>query len=222
MKNLPICRAIGWANPFAGTRPGKAVQIITLVILLSIPGLASAQGCRTGADALANAFVRINGMYTLFFGKLVDYVAQNRSHFAANGDSIVCARRLSQALTAGAINSFDPASERATRNMYDRLNSSGVGGYQAPPPSRSMMLLQTGQAMAWLARVLPPAAQGNFAPLNSPQTQMEQLWVMGLQMSESLLQVPAVRQVYLSMEGIIKASANAEYRQIMAWAREVN
>ena len=144
-----------------------------------VPSVALAQnGCRSGASALANAYVRANPMYAYFFGDIESYVANNRKHFGTSGDSIRCARALSNALVRGATKNYDPSDLRRQRELNARLGSMGISP-GISQPTASQQLYTMGLQFARLARVLPPAANGDYRPLHTPTTELEQMQLFG-------------------------------------------
>ena len=173
--------------------------------------------CRTGADALANVYVRANPVYALFFGGVEPYVADNREHFVAGGDSILCAQALSQALISGAIQNYDPEALNRQRELNTRLGSMGIssGPVQA---TAGQQLLSMSLQFARLARVLPPAANGNYIPFNTPSTDLEQMQMYATQMLSVLLQDPTVSSVFRQMEPMIKEAANMEFQIVLNMA----
>lgn len=196
----------------------KFAVIIAAFWIISATACAQAQtGCQTGADVLANAYVRSNPMYALYFGNLESYIAENRMHFAENGDAIRCARAMSAALFRGSIRSYDPTALRRQQELNSQLGSMGIspGPAQASP---SAMFYEMGQQMAWLAKVLPAASRGNYQPLRTPVTDTQRMKAFATQMLQSLLQDPSVRQTFVQMEPLFREAAQMEYKQLMAIA----
>lgn len=180
----------------------------------------NSSGCETGAAAIGNAYIRANYLYAMFFGDLESYVAENRSHFAPDGDAIRCARVLSQGLMAGAVQSYDPSWQRTQDNLNARLGAMGLSPGPATA-SPSAQLYTAAQQLSRLARVLPAAAQGNFDPLHTPTTEMEQMQLFAAQMMQFLLQDPAMRDTLQQMEPLIREAAQAEYSMLMSVAAQV-
>ncbi len=197
----------------------RLVRATTIVgtlwaVLVTLPALAQT-GCKNGANALANAYVRVNPMHALFIGDLESLVANYSPQFAGGSDAVRCARAMSQALMSGAITSYDPEALSRQQELNAELGAMGIApGPQMP--SASAMFYAMSQQMAWLSRVLPPAAAGNFGPMRTPATPEQAL---ALQIFPILLQDPIVRQVFLDMELLIRESAEWEYRQVMAIAQ---
>lgn len=203
-----------FARPFL--RFARAITIIgaLVAVLVTLPALAQT-GCQNGANALAHAYVRVNPMHALFIGDLKSFVAEYSPHFAGGSDAVRCAHAMSQALMSGAITSYDPHALRRQQELNANLGSMGLS--PGPPMhSASAMFYAMSQQMAWLSRVLPPAAAGNFSPMRTPATEEHAL---ATQMLSILLQDPTVMQVFIEMEPLIRQSAEWEYRQVMAIAQ---
>ncbi len=201
---------------FSFFRKFTAIIVATGITLAA--ACAQAQnGCQTGADAMANAYVRSNGIYVLYFGDLESYVAENRAHFAENGDAIRCARAVSAALLQGAIQSYDPGALRRQQELNTQLGSMGISP-GAAQPSASMIFYEMGQQMAWLTKVLPPAARGDYGPLHTPVTETQRMKAFATQMLKSLLQDPVMGQTFVQMEPLIREAAQMEYKQLIAIA----
>jgi len=203
--------------PRFSLRARVAAGVIVLAILLLSTHQALAQGCRSGANALANAYVRTNPIYAIFFGDLPDYVALYPKEFAAGSSAVQCAHELSKALMTGAIKSFDTATLRMQQELNSRLGAMGISpGQQHASPSAQLYAMS--QRLSWLARVLPAAAGGNYNPMHTPQTEEEQLRLFSVQMLGMLLEDPSMRSVFLQQEYLIKEAANVEYRLLLEMA----
>ena len=127
-------------------------------------------GCRTGGEFLAQAYVRSNPMYAWYFGDLESYVATNRSHFGQGGDAARCAEALAQAALAGGVQSFDPTALQRQQELNTRLGTLGISPGQSYP-MQSDMLVAMAQHFAWLATILPAMAQGNPQLFRNPQVE---------------------------------------------------
>jgi len=201
--------------------------IVILLLILSVPFLAVAEeSCRTGASALANAYVRLNPIYAYMYGDLESYVASNQIHFVSGGDSIRCAQALSRALMSEAIQSFDPNAARdAIRRKQEldtKLGLLGIQpGYTPSAPTISQYLYGLALQFDRLARVLPPAANGDYAPLYTPTNQIEQLQIFAQQMLVLLLQDPMVADAFRQQRPFIEEAANSEFQMIIAMARSL-
>lgn len=194
-----------------------AAIVIASGIVLAAACAQAQNGCQTGADAMANAYVRSNGIYALYFGDLESYVAENRAHFAENGDAIRCAWAMSAALLRGAVQSYDPNALRRQQELNAQLGAMGISP-GAAQPNASMMFYEMGQQIAWLADVLPAASRGNYGPLHTPVTETQRMKAFATQMLQSLLQDPVMRQTFAQMEPLIREAAQMEYKQLMVIA----
>ena len=198
------------------------ILVVFILFFLTAPiEILAAGGCRTGASALGNAFVRVNPIYAYFYGSLESYVEENREHFVAGGDSILCARVLSQALMSGAIKSYDHDDFRRQRELDAKMSAMGLspGPYQ---PTASQRLYTMALQLNRLIRVLPPAANGNYKPLYTPTTELEQMQIFGEQMMATLLQDPSVAETFQQLEPMIKESANLEYQILVNMANNLD
>ena len=174
--------------------------------------------CGDGVVALGNAYVRANALYALYFGRLPAYVDANRAAFAAGGDAVRCAQALSAALFAGAVQTYDPAILEQRRQLDAQLGSLDIrGGNHAP--TQSEMLHMMGRRMAWLGRVLPAAAQGDYGPMFTPVDELQRMEMVAGQALEIVLGDPDMRAIFQSLEGMIREVAEMEYRLVVEMAR---
>ena len=186
------------------------LAVITLSVVFLASNVAAAEpGCRNGAGALGNAYVRLNPLYALYYGSLESYVAENRERFTADSDAVRCARALSQASLAGAIQAYDPEDLRRQQELNTRFQSMGMnpGAPQASPATQFYMM---GLTFARLARVLPPAAAGNYQPLHTPTTELEQQQIFAGQLLQSMMD----RATLESIRPLIEQSAQLEFKII--------
>jgi hypothetical protein len=196
----------------------------SVVLALASPPPAMAQtGCQTGAVALANAYVHLNPFYAIFYGDLQSYVASNRPSFVANGDAVRCAHALAQALMTGALATYDANAVQdaiRTRQAVDAqlgaLGISPISSPQALTPSEELYFLAL--RFDRLARVLPPTAAGDYGPLHTPTTQLEQLEMFAEQYLQTLIQDPFVASALSQQEALIKQCANSEYQMVLGMA----
>ena len=190
------------------------VLFVALTLMLVVPSAALAEtGCRTGGEALANAFVRVNPFYTYYFGSLESYVANNRAHFQNGGDSIRCAAALSQAFLGESMQLYDPDDLRRQNELNARLGSMGISpGPQQP--TLSQQLYGISMQLSRLVRVLPPAAAGNYEPLYTPTNELEQMQLFAAQMLQMMLQDPSMVSIMAQIEPIAVEAAQLEYRII--------
>lgn len=175
---------------------------------------AADNGCRTGASSLADAYILSNPLYALFFGSLEPYVTAHKEHFSADGDSIRCAAALSKAMMAGAIQAYDPQERIRRDELNARLGAMGISSGQQES-SASGQLFGMSMTFSRLARVLPAAAQGNFGPLNTPTSELEQQFLFAAQMLQFLLQDPEMRAVLSTTEPLIREIALLDHQFVV-------
>lgn len=182
--------------------------------------IAVAEGCQTGAEALANVYVRMSPVNAYYFGSVEDYIAANRSHFVSGGDAVACAQRMARALIQGAFQNYDPNYWNQQAQLNAQLGAMGIspGQQQASP---SAQLYTMGRQMGKLADTLPYAAQGNYAPMWEPRDQIEQMQIFAMQMFGYLMQDPSMRSVMEQMRPQIVQLANMEYSMIMGMAGQL-
>jgi hypothetical protein len=65
-----------------------------------------------------------------------------------------------------------------------------------------------------LARVLPPAASGNYQPLYTPTNELEQMQIFAAQMFQPLMQDPTMASVMAQIEPLAVEAAQLEYQII--------
>ncbi len=193
---------------------------ILLFGLLITSNVFAKNGCDTGASALGNAFVRMNPIYAYYFGSLESYVKNNREHFIVDGDAIRCAEALSSALFNKSVSRYDPNALRRKQELDARLRNMGV----SPGPAQqtpSQQLYATGQQLKRLARVLPPAANGDIRPLNTPVNELEQLQMLATRMFMRYMQDPWMASLFKDIEPLIKESAELDYKNIIIMANSI-
>jgi hypothetical protein len=183
-------------------------------------------GCRTGGTAIADAYVLLNPMYSLFLGDLESYLAENIEHFQEDGDAILCAKALSTAFASSAITMFDPADEKRRRDSQDELNAK-LGALGIAPdnsmqqPSPAMQYLAVSEQLSRLARGLPPATDGDFEPLNTATNDMEQMRIFAENLLRSMLQDPEVVSAFRQVDGMVREAAKAEHQMILNAANQI-
>ena len=196
-------------------RVGLGVLFFSLSMVF--PNIAQAQGCQTGAEVLANAHLRYNPIFAYYFGSFEQYVEQNRAHFVAGGDAVICAQRLSQALVQGAIQNYDPGDQQRRDQLNADLGAMGISPGQQYA-TRSQQMLAVAQQMDKFAYALPYAAEGNFGPLWTPRNETEQLQIFAMQMLRNMLQDPGTRSIFEQIRPQAIELGNIEYRMILALA----
>jgi hypothetical protein len=194
------------------------IPVLLLLILLAPFAAFAEEGCRTGASALGNAYVRANTLYAHFYGDIESYVAEHREHFVAGGDSIRCAQALSQALMSGAMRRYNPDDLRRKRELDARMGAMGISPGPSQP-SASQQLYGMSLQLSRLARVLPPAVNGNYQPLRTPANQLEQQQMFATQLLVMLLQDPEMAGVLQQVEPIIKDAVNLEFQILIGMAK---
>jgi len=197
-------------------------SLFTMIVLCFLVSslVVAEECCRTGADALANAYVRANPIYAYFFGRLETYVSDNREHFVDGGDSIRCAKALSEALMKGSIQNYDPDALRRKQELDARLGAIGITP-GPPQATAAQQLFAMALQLDRLVYALPPAANGNFQPLRTPRNQLEQQQMFAAQLFEMLLQDPTVAAVFRDLEPMIREAANLEYQILINMANNL-
>ena len=185
---------------------------MTLALVAPVAAIAET-ACRTGGDALANAFVRANPISAHYFGTLESYVSANPGHFQYGGDAIRCAMALSQAFLSSATQVYDPDDLRRRQELDAEMGAMGIspGQQQATP---SQQLYGISMQLSRLARVLPPAAGGNYQPLYTPTNELEQMQIFAAQMFQLLMQDPTMASVMTQIEPLAVEAAQLEYQII--------
>lgn len=188
-----------------------------LVVSCSDNSVAQNHPCSSGAVPLANAYVRSNPIYSMFYGDLSTYLPSNSGHFQTNGDAIQCARIMANALLQRSVSSYDPQALQRSHEMRVKLETIGISaGPRAATASE--MLLQLGMQLQRLARVLPAAALGDYGPYYTPTNEIEEMQLFAAQLLPTLLQDPTVRQSFMQVEPLIREAAEAEYQWIVNMA----
>ena len=194
--------------------PLRWLVFLPLVLSLLFPGSAYAAGCQTGADALANAYVRFNPIFAYYFGSVESYVSQNRAHFLAGGDSVVCAERLSQRWAQGAFQGFDPQDRHRRDRISAELGTMGISpGQSYSSPAADMYAAS--QLMGKFAYALPYAANGNYAPLYQPRNEIEQMQLFAMQMFQAMMRDPSLVSILEQIRPQAIELGNIEYRMII-------
>lgn len=192
--------------------------VAAAVVLFGSPVWGQEPDCRSGATALADAYVLANPMYSYFLGiELESYVTQNREHFATNGDAIRCGAALARAFLSASVQLYDPGDAQRQQELNARLGAMGVspGPQEASPASQ---MFGASLQLSRLVRVLPSAAAGDFEPLRTPTTEIEQMQLQAGQILRVLLQndpdmaatiAPIMKELArLEHEALRRAAAN--------------
>lgn len=193
----------------------KTVRLLTALYLsfLVCSVAYSESGCRTGGTALADVFVRANPIYAYFIGSIESYVTNNQMHFRSGGDSVRCAAALSQAFLGQAIGMYDPNDLRRRDELNARMGTIGISpGPQQPTASQQLYGLS--MQLSRLARVLPPAADGNYEPLFTPTNELEQMQFFATQMLRMMLQDPSMVSTMAQIEPIAREGIDLDHHVI--------
>jgi len=180
---------------------------------LGLQAYAQDSGCRTGGTALADVYVLANPIYSHFIGELEPYVANNREHFATNGDAVRCAAALSRAFLGSAVQLYDPNDLRRQQELNAQLGAMGISpGPQESTPSSQ--LYGAAMRLARLARVLPAAAEGNYEPFWTPINELEQMQILAEQVLRMFLRDPGMAEIMAQVEPIVRQLASLEHQAI--------
>lgn len=199
-------------------KPLRWLLVLQIVLSLFFPSQALAAGCQTGVEALANVYLRFNPIFAYYFGSMESYINQNRAHFATGGDSIVCARRLSQAWSQGAFKNYDPQDRVRRDRISTELGTLGISPGQSTSSPATNLYFASLQ-MAKFADTLPYAANGNYGPLYQPRNEVEQMQLFAMQMFPVLLQDPSMVAVLEQIRPQAIELGNIEYRLIVDSSR---
>jgi hypothetical protein len=85
-------------------------------------------------------------------------------------------------------------------------------GQQRTTPSQQIYGIS--MQLSRLARVLPPAASGNYQPLYTPTNELEQMQIFAAQMFQPLMQDPTMASVMAQIEPLAVEAAQLEYQII--------
>ena len=195
-------------------KPLRWLAAMPLIFTLLNPSTGFAAGCQTGAEALANAYLRFNPIFAHYFGDLESYVSQNRSHFVSDGDAVVCASRAAQAWAQGAFNNFDPG-DRARRDRINaELGTMGISpgeSYSSPAAD----LYFAARQMDKMAYALPYAANGNYQPMYQPRNEIEQMQILAMQLFAQLIRDPSIAYTFEQLRPLMVELGNIEYRMVL-------
>lgn len=171
-------------------------------------------GCQTGAEAIANAYVRSNPLFAYYFGSLESYVDENRRHFVDGADAIVCAKRLAQAFAKGSIPMYSRKDQIRREQLNSQIGQLGISPQQSKSsPAADMFLIS--QRLNKLAYALPHAARGNYDPLYLPRNEIEQAEVYSHQLLGMLLRDPSIASVLETVRPTMVELADIEFRMVI-------
>jgi hypothetical protein len=183
---------------------------------------AAESGCRTGGDALANAYVRASLVFAYFFGDLPTYVVQNEAHFGANGDAVRCAAALSEAFLASSAQLYNPEDVRRQQQLNDQLGKLGIPGAQQPTVSAQLYMI--GVQLARLARTLPALTGGNAGPFYTATNMIESQLIQADQMFSIMMRNPMTAQMLVQIlsqnEALFRRAGALQYQIIFNAATE--
>jgi hypothetical protein len=183
-------------------------------------------GCRTGGNALGNAWVRANSFYAYFYGDLKDYINDNSAHFREGADAIRCAATLSKAFLSASVQAYDPRDAQRWQQDMQRLQQMdqenralGIApSHQQPTPTLSQRFFQASMQLSRLERGLPAAAEGDWEPYYTPTNDWEQMQIVAEQILREQLKDPGVasiwQQVLQQFEPALREEAQLEYKII--------
>lgn len=200
----------------------RAFQWLLASVLIAVAGpmAAGEPACRTGAVAVADVFVLANPMYALYFGDLAVYLNANRARFRVEGDAIRCAGALSRAFMGSAVKLYDPVDVQRRQALDARMRANGINPGPQQPTASSMMFAMSMQ-LSRLARVLPAAAEGNYGPMNTATTELEQMQIFAESMLRVLIQDPTIRAMFASLEPLIREAAQFDHNFIRVAAERL-
>ena len=202
------------------SRAFKTLAAFALCVF-SVQSLAEPSCTGDGGMHAANAFVLANPVYAVVFGgDLRAYVEKNRAQFRQGGDAARCMRALSSGFMSTALKLYDPVDVQQRQQLDARMRSAGINpGPQAPNAAQMMfnMSLQLGR----LARVLPPGADGNWGPMETPTTELEQLQLFAEGMFRGMMQNPEFRSILASVEPLLREAALFDHKFLLQAARRL-
>lgn len=197
-----------------------AVPAILFAWLLGAPAVAEDSGCATGAEALADAYVRTNPVYAYYLGDLELYVALNPQHFVPGGDAVRCAHALAQALVKGEIQGHAaPDALRRRQKLDSQLDTMGI----APAPSEgatdALQFAALSLQIEHLARVLPRVARGDYEALLTASNQIEEQRMAVARNLDKLYHDRSAAGAFSQLEKPIREVADAEHQLLVFMAK---
>lgn len=136
---------------------------------------------------------------------MIPLMQSNQGFFASNGGAIQCMRRLGNALVqAGLAAGLEQRNSRSATERFGGEMPEGLedlpGEVDASMNSYSSDAVVMGQELLWLARVLPDAARGNYAPYNNSGTDTRQVMLRMEPIFQTLCQMDqTICQISLSV-----------------------
>jgi hypothetical protein len=156
----------------------------------------------------------------VYFGDLKSYIAANGAYFRAGSDAVRCLSALSDAYRQHSHQLYDPADVARKAEIDRDLARVGISS-GTPQPSASSMAHGMSTQLAQLARGLPAATNGNFGPLVIPTNKLERTQYFARQLFPLMIQNPAVHEVLVALEPLIREAAELEYKVIMQTAASI-
>ena len=165
-----------------------------IAILLGAAGLlvhsATAQACDESSSRLvAQVYVLANPVAGRE-NEIVSLMQQYPNYFRDHGGVIRCMQRLGNALIGSGLAHYQQYAGNPAQQAYGGQLPEGLqhlpGEVDDSLRSYGSDMFAMGQEFLWLARVLPPAAQGNYGPYNRTGTDtrqtLRQVWPIYQQM----------------------------------------
>lgn len=186
----------------------KFISMLLLFVVLLFTGCkdqgVKASACdETSSRLVARAYVlSIPMMYRE--NELIPLMESNPGYFTEGGRAIQCMQSLGNALVQGGLEQYSQlddysATERFGAQMPGEL-AHLPGKVDDSLRSYSSDMFSMGQEFLWLSRVLPPAAQGDYTPYNTPGTESRRMAAQVMPILQMLCQMePDMCQMMQSM-----------------------
>jgi hypothetical protein len=125
--------------------------------------------------------------------ELIALMERNANEFAVGGGTIRCMNVLGNALIAGALGQFGQFRSYSAQERFGNMMPAELahlpGQVDDSLQSYGSDAFAMGQELVWLARVLPPAAQGDYGPYNAAGTLSRQAMAQVLPIYQVLCQM---------------------------------
>lgn len=172
------------------------------------------RSCRNGANTLFNLYIRLNPIYSIYYGTPEEYIAQNRGLFQG-GDVNECAKKVARALLNSSIQTFDRNALNRRAELNAQLGAMGISPGQAEM-NPSAVLFTTGQQILQLSKCLPGLLQGGAS-----SNCMSQEQVLVSQLMNTLLQDSFMQSTLQQIKPLILQAAEADFQFLMSIANEI-
>ena len=175
-----VLLAMGWADALAaGPCDEQTSRLVSRAYILSIPLL--------GRE-----------------NDLISLMRSSPSSFGEDGRAIQCMRVLGSAMTRQGLAQAQPSDRDRASRMFGGSMPEGLehlpGQVDQSLNSYSNGPFEIGQELLWLAQVLPPAAQGDYAPYNTTGTFNRRMMRQVLPQFQLLCQMqPSACQMMMQM-----------------------